>query len=81
MMKEQYVVAANSNPEDIGDMVAQVQVQFQCLGWTPAQAKSWIAEQFGGRSWWQLTDAELVVLLRKLRDCASLEKPVTVDYS
>ncbi len=62
-------VAANSNPEDVGDVIAQVQVQFQRLGWTPAQAKSWIAEQFGGRSRWQLTDAELVDLLRKLQTC------------
>jgi len=62
-------VAANSNPEDVGDVIAQVQVQFQRLGWTPAQAKSWIAEQFGGRSRWQLTDIELVDLLRKLQTC------------
>ena len=62
-------VAVHSNSKDVGDVIAQVQVQFQRLGWTPAQAKSWIAEQFGGRSRWQLTDAELVDLLRKLQTC------------
>ncbi|MBD3886405.1 hypothetical protein IFO70_32485 [Phormidium tenue FACHB-886] len=52
---------------DICELIAAIQVEFARLGWSLTQAKGWIAEHFEGKSRWQLTDAELIQLLRKLQ--------------
>lgn len=65
---EDLSTASDSEVEDVGDVIAEIQVQFQRLDWPFVQAKAWIAEQFGGRSSWQLCDGELGLLLEKLRE-------------
>ncbi|MCY7275661.1 MAG: hypothetical protein LH702_18465, partial [Phormidesmis sp. CAN_BIN44] len=64
---ENLLTDPNLGVKDLGDVIAETQVQFQRLGWTLVQAKAWTAEQFGGRSRSQLMDAELSLMLEKLR--------------
>jgi hypothetical protein len=65
---EDISTVSDSEIEDVGDVIAEIQVQFQRLGWTSVQVKVWIAEQFAGKSRWQLSDRELGLLLEKLRE-------------
>lgn len=65
--EESLSTAPNFEIKDLGDVIVGIQIQFQRFAWTPIQVKSWIAEQFGGRSRSQLTDAELSLLLEELR--------------
>ncbi len=64
---EKFLTASPSEVEDVGDLIAEIQVQVHELAWSPIQAKAWVAEHFGGRSRWQLIDDELVLLLHQLQ--------------
>ena len=64
---EKFLTVSTSEVEDVGDLIAEIQVQVQRLAWSPIQAKAWVAEYFGGRSRWQLIDDELVLLLHQLQ--------------
>ena|GEM_PF-2179125 len=67
---EKFLTASNSEVEDVGDLIAGIQIQVQKLAWSPIQTKAWVAEHFGGRSRWQLTGDELVLLLHQLQSAA-----------
>lgn len=53
--------------EDLGEIIAAIQVEHARLGWSPIRTKAWIADHFEGKSRWQLTDEELAQLLRQLQ--------------
>jgi hypothetical protein len=76
---ENLLTDPNFGVKDFGDVIAETQVQFQRLGWTLVQAKAWTAEQFGGRSRSQLMDAELSLMLEKLRSVLQEMPSINVE--
>jgi hypothetical protein len=54
-------------PEDLGEVIAEIQAQFRRLGWDPQQVVQFIAEHFNGKRRSQLSDDDLVALLYRLR--------------
>jgi hypothetical protein len=54
-------------PEDLSEVIAEIQVQFHRVGWDTQHIVQFIAENFNGKRRSQLTDDDLVVLLYRLR--------------
>jgi hypothetical protein len=54
-------------PDDLIDVIAEIQIQVKRLRWTAEQTHQFIADHFHGKRRSQLTDDELVCLLYRLR--------------
>jgi hypothetical protein len=54
--------------EDFSDVLAGIEVEIHCLGWSASQLSDYLGQAYGKKSRQQLTDQELLNLLFSLQD-------------
>jgi hypothetical protein len=76
-----------SFPQDAGptpydpDLHGQIQEQIRSLGWSGDAIRQFIADQFGGKRWPELTEDERLLLLYRLRVLDSLDAGEPADVT
>jgi hypothetical protein len=63
------------------DLHEQIQHQIRSLGWSGAAIRQFIADQFEGKRWSELTENERLLLLYHLRGLDSLEAGESADVN
>ena len=64
----QSYVSAQGEVQDFTDVITQIQIQVQRLGWDKEEASQFVAERFNGKRRSRLDDEELIMLLYLLQD-------------